>query len=92
MTKEELEFLQKGRELGFNIINHNGVEKIEINLQKPILLTEDFELASEFNHLVYYCLEPFTIEEIKQDLANYENTQLYDFFEDEKVIIGENNV
>lgn len=82
MTKEELAFIEKGRLAGFNIITHEGVQKIELNLQSPIKLLEDFELLEEFNHLVYYCVEPFTMEEI-------EDNQLYDIFRAEQIIDGE---
>lgn len=82
MTKEELAFIEKGRTAGFRIINHEGLEKIEINLQSPIKLLEDFELLEEFNHLVYYCVEPFSMEEI-------EDTQLHDIFVAEQIIDGE---
>lgn len=51
---EEKEFLYKAEQLGFNIIEHDNIFKVEINLQKPIKLQEDFELPSKFNHLVYY--------------------------------------
>lgn len=51
---EEKEFLYKAEILGFNIIEHDNIFKVEINLQKPIVLQEDFELPSKFNHLVYY--------------------------------------
>jgi len=51
---DEKEFLYKAEKAGFGIIDDNGVKKIEINLQKPIALKEDFELPTKFNHLVYY--------------------------------------
>lgn len=54
---DEKEFLYRGRRLGFNIIKDEGIDKIEINLQKPIDLAENFELPSKFNHLVYYTCE-----------------------------------
>lgn len=54
---EEKEFLHKAKQLGFNIIKDDNIDKIEINLQKPINLSEDFELPSKFNHLVYYTIK-----------------------------------
>lgn len=54
---EEKEFLHKAKQLGFNIIKDDNIDKIEINLQKPISLSEDFELPSKFNHLVYYTIK-----------------------------------
>lgn len=89
MTKEELAFLEKGRKLGFNIITHEGIQKVEINLQSPINLAEDFELPSEFNHLVYYCVAPFSVEEIQEEMENYEDNQLHDIFRAEQIIDGE---
>lgn len=89
MTKEELAFLEKGRELGFNIITHEGIQKIELNLQSPINLAENFELPSKFNHLIYYCVAPFTMEEIEEELKDYEDNQLHDIFRAENIIDGE---
>lgn len=86
MTKEELAFIEKGRLAGFTIITHEGVQKIEINLQSPIKLLEDFELLEEFNHLIYYCVAPFSMEEIEEDLKNYEDNQLHDIFKAENMI------
>lgn len=57
LTKEEQEFINKARKLGFNIIKHHNIDKVEINLQKPINLKENFELPEQFNHLVYYTCE-----------------------------------
>jgi len=89
MTKEEIEFIEKARKLGFNIINDEGIEKVEINLQSPINLAENFELPHPLNHLVYYCVAPFSPEEIQEEMENYEDTQLYDFFKGENIIDGE---
>ncbi len=91
MTKEEIEFLKRGQKLGFRIIEDKGIKKVEINLHNPINLEEDFDLPSKFSHLIHYNIEPLTDEEL-EEFKNLDSTQLYDFFEDEKVIIGENNV
>lgn len=89
MKKDELAFLEKAKRLGFNIITHEGVQKVEINLQSPIELAEDFDLPSKFNHLVYYCVAPFSMEEIEEEMENYEDNQLHDIFRAEQIIDGE---
>lgn len=89
MTKEETEFLEKAKRLGFNIITHEGIQKVEINLQSPINLAEDFELPHPLNHLVYYCVAPFSVEEIEEELKDYQDTQLHDIFRAEQIIDGE---
>lgn len=50
---EEERFIAHAKELGFPTIFHNGIEKVLINLQKPICLKEDFDMPEKFNHLVY---------------------------------------
>lgn len=50
---EEERFIAHAKELGLPTIFHNGIEKVLINLQKPICLKEDFDMPEEFNHLVY---------------------------------------
>ena len=92
LTKEELAFIEKGRLAGFRIINHEGLEKIEINLQSPIKLLEDFEFLERFNHLVYITVEPyFSMEEIEKEMKNYQDTQLYDIFKTEQIVDGESH-
>ena len=69
LTKKELAFIEKGRLAGFRIINHEGLEKIEINLQSPIKLLEDFEFLECFNHLVYITVEPyFSMKETQEEM------------------------
>ena len=51
---EEIDFLSRAKEVGLPTIVHNGIEKVEINLQKPVILTDDFLFPMEFNHLVYF--------------------------------------
>ena len=92
LTKEELAFIEKGRLAGFRIINHEGLEKIEINLQSPIKLLEDFEFLERFNHLVYITVEPyFSMEEIEKEMKNYQDTQLHDIFKTEQIVDGESH-
>ena len=92
LTNEELAFIEKGRLAGFRIINHEGLEKIEINLQSPIKLLEDFEFLERFNHLVYITVEPyFSMAEIEKEMKNYQDTQLYDIFRTEQIVDGESH-
>lgn len=51
---KEIDFLSRAKEVGLPTIVHNGIEKVEINLQKPVILTDDFLFPMEFNHLVYF--------------------------------------
>lgn len=51
---KEIDFLSRAKEVGLPTIVHNGIEKVEINLQKPVILTDDFLFPIEFNHLVYF--------------------------------------
>jgi len=51
---KEIDFLSRAKEVGLPTIIHNGIEKVEINLQKPVILTDDFLFPMEFNHLVYF--------------------------------------
>lgn len=57
---KEIDFISRAKEVGLPTIIHNGIEKVEINLQKPVILTDDFLFPMEFNHLVY-----FTDEDLK---------------------------
>lgn len=54
---KEIDFLSRAKEVGLPTIIHNGIEKVEINLQKPVILTDDFLFPIEFNHLVYFTEE-----------------------------------
>ena len=92
LTKKELAFIEKGRLAGFRIINHEGLEKIEINLQSPIKLLEDFEFLECFNHLVYITVEPyFSMKETQEEMKNYQDTQQYDIFKTEQIVDGESH-
>lgn len=51
---KEIDFLSRAKEVGLPVIIHNGIEKVEINLQKPVILTDDFLFPIEFNHLVFF--------------------------------------
>lgn len=51
---KEIDFISRAKEVGLPTIIHNGIEKVEINLQKPVILTDDFLFPIEFNHLVYF--------------------------------------
>lgn len=51
---KEIDFLSRAKEVGLPTIIHNGIEKVEINLQAPVILTDDFLFPIEFNHLVYF--------------------------------------
>lgn len=49
-----IDFISRAKKVGLPVIIHNGIEKVEINLQKPIKLEEDFDLPVELNHLIYF--------------------------------------
>lgn len=51
---KEIDFITRAKDVGLKTIVHNGIEKVEINLQKPVILTDDFLFPIEFNHLVYF--------------------------------------
>ena len=57
---KEIDFISRAKKVGLPVIIHNGIEKVEINLQKPVILTDDFLFPIEFNNLVY-----FTDEDLK---------------------------
>lgn len=54
---KEIDFISRAKAVGLKTIIHNGIEKIEINLQAPVILNDDFDLPVEFNHLVYITCE-----------------------------------
>lgn len=54
---KEVDFISRAKKVGLPTIIHNGIEKVEINLQKPVILTDDFLFPVEFNHLVYITCE-----------------------------------
>ncbi len=51
---KEIDFISRAKEVGLPTIIHNGIEKVEVNLQAPVILTDDFLFPIEFNHLVYF--------------------------------------
>ena len=51
---KEIDFISRAKDVGLKTIIHNGIEKVEINLQAPVILTDDFLFPMEFNHLVYF--------------------------------------
>lgn len=51
---KEIDFLSRAKDVGLPTITHNGIEKVLINLQAPVILTDDFLFPIEFNHLVYF--------------------------------------
>ena len=51
---KEIDFLSRAKAVGLPTITHNGIEKVLINLQAPVILTDDFLFPIEFNHLVYF--------------------------------------
>ena len=60
-----IDFISRAKKVGLPVIIHNGIEKVEINLQKPVILTDDFLFPIEFNHLVYFTEEKKKWEKIK---------------------------
>ncbi len=51
---KEIDFLSRAKDVGLPTITHNGIEKVLINLQAPVILKDDFLFPMEFNHLVYF--------------------------------------
>ena len=51
---KEIDFISRAKDVGLPTITHNGIEKVLINLQAPVILTDDFLFPIEFNHLVYF--------------------------------------
>lgn len=62
---KEIDFISRAKDVGLPTITHNGIEKVEINLQKPVILTDDFLFPIEFNHLVFFTDEEKKWEKIK---------------------------
>lgn len=54
---KEIDFISRAKAVGLPTIFHNGIEKVLINLQAPVILTDDFLFPVEFNHLVYITCE-----------------------------------
>ena len=54
---KEIDFISRAKAVGLPTIIHNGIEKVLINLQKPVILNDDFLFPVEFNHLVYITCE-----------------------------------
>ena len=54
---KEIDFISKAKKVGLPTIFHDGIEKVLINLQKPVILNDDFLFPMEFNHLVYITCE-----------------------------------
>ena len=52
-----IDFISRAKKVGLPVIIHNGIEKVEINLEKAVILTDDFLFPIEFNHLVYFTEE-----------------------------------
>lgn len=51
---KEIDFLSRAKDVGLPTITHNGIEKVLVNLQAPVILKDDFLFPMEFNHLVYF--------------------------------------
>lgn len=62
---KEIDFISRAKDVGLPTITHNGIEKVLINLQAPVILTDDFLFPIEFNHLVYFTDEEKKWEKIK---------------------------
>lgn len=54
---KEIDFISRAKAVGLPTIVHNGIEKVLVNLQKPVILSDDFLFPMEFNHLVYITCE-----------------------------------
>lgn len=49
-----IDFISRAKDVGLPTITHNGIEKVLVNLQAPVILKDDFLFPMEFNHLVYF--------------------------------------